>query len=219
MWDLRGKRVFHIRVDFNVSAQGWRWSATTRAVRRERCRRCGWRFRKVDDWSWRSHLGRPKGGPRTEIPRWGAGSEKAPGAFWERNIVFLRTIASDPMRRAKSKSAGRKAACFLLENRSGFHGRRRKERRSVLEEAACGAGATGVFHLRCIRPRAHRGNTPSVGGDLLVFVTQAAAGLLMEKELGVSGQSGPRNPAAAARLWPILGGVQSQPTKSKWWKI
>jgi len=190
--DLAGKRVF-LRVDFNVPLEGGRVSDDTRIAETlptlKLARERGARLVLA------AHLGRPKGKPNPKYslkPVAGRLAELlgAPVAF-----------ASDCVgaeAEAKSRTLGN-GGILLLEN-VRYHAQEEANDETFSRQLA--ALCDGLFVCDAFGS-AHRAHASVVG--ITRFVRQAAAGLLMERELAYLSQalSSPARPFVA-----VLGGAK-----------
>lgn len=190
--DMKGKRVF-VRVDFNVPLEGGKVGDDTRIratlptiqLAQER----GARLVLA------SHLGRPKGKPDPKY-------SMAPVAARLRELLCKPVeFASDCVgaeAEAKSKSLGN-GGVLLLEN-VRYHAEEEKNDPEFSKQLA--ALCDGLFVCDAFGS-AHRAHASVVG--ITKFVKQAAAGLLMEKELAYLGKaiSHPDRPFVA-----VLGGAK-----------
>ena len=190
--DLRGKRVF-IRVDFNVPLKDGVVTDDTRI--RETLPTLKLAIEKGGRLVLASHLGRPKGGPDPKY------SLKPAAKKLEELLgkpVRLRQIALGAEAEAKSKAL-KDGDVLVLEN-VRFHPEEEKNDEDFSKQLA--ALCDGVFVCDAFGS-AHRAHASVVG--ITKFVKQAAAGLLMEKELAYIGKaiSNPARPFVA-----ILGGAK-----------
>src|SRR5467141_3215641 len=188
--DLRGKRVF-VRLDFNVTLKDGVLTDDTRI--RESLPTLRLAIQKGGRLVLASHLGRPKGGPEPKYSL--APVAKKLRELLERTIVFANDCVG-PDAEAKSKALG-EGGVLLLEN-VRFHAEEEKNDEAFSKQLA--ALCDGVFVCDAFGS-AHRAHASVVG--ITRFVKQAAAGLLMEKELAYLGKAvtNPARPFVA-----ILGG-------------
>jgi phosphoglycerate kinase len=190
--DLRGKRVF-IRVDFNVPLKDGAVTDDTRI--RETLPTLKLAIEKGGRLVLASHLGRPKGGPEAKY------SLKPAAKKLEELLGKPVAFAADcvgPDAEAKSKALT-DGDVLVLEN-VRFHPEEEKNDEGFSKQLA--ALCDGVFVCDAFGS-AHRAHASVVG--ITKFVKQAAAGLLMEKELAYIGKaiSNPTRPFVA-----ILGGAK-----------
>ena len=190
--DLRGKRVF-IRVDFNVPLKDGVVTDDTRI--RETLPTLKLAMEKGGRLLLASHLGRPKGGPEAKY------SLKPAAKKLEELLGKAVAFAADcvgPDAEAKSKAL-KDGDVLVLEN-VRFHPEEEKNDEGFSKQLA--ALCDGVFICDAFGS-AHRAHASVVG--ITKFVKQAAAGLLMEKELAYIGKaiSNPTRPFVA-----IIGGAK-----------
>ena len=190
--DLRGKRVF-IRVDFNVPLKDGVVTDDTRI--RETLPTLKLAIEKGGRLVLASHLGRPKGGPDSKY------SLKPAAKKLEELLGKPVAFAADcvgPDAEAKSKAL-KDGDVLVLEN-VRFHPEEEKNDEGFSKQLA--ALCDGVFVCDAFGS-AHRAHASVVG--ITRFVKQAAAGLLMEKELAYIGKaiSNPTRPFVA-----IIGGAK-----------
>jgi phosphoglycerate kinase len=190
--DLRGKRVF-IRVDFNVPLRDGVVTDDTRI--RETLPTLRLAIQKGGRLVLASHLGRPKGGPDAKYSLLPAAKKLE--QLIERPVRFASDCVG-PVPESKSRSL-RDGEILVLEN-VRFHPEEEKNDEAFSKQLA--ALCDGVFVCDAFGS-AHRAHASVVG--ITRFVKQAAAGLLMEKELAYLGKaiSNPTRPFVA-----ILGGAK-----------
>src|SRR5271155_4456562 len=190
--DLTGKRVF-IRVDFNVPLEGGRVSDDTRI--RETLATLRLAIERGARLVLASHLGRPKG---KIDPKYSLAPVAAKlGEMLGKPVAF----ASDCVgleAEAKSKAL-RDGEVLLLEN-VRYHAAEEKNDPEFSKQLAA---LCDLLFVCDAFGSAHRAHASVVG--ITKFVDQAAAGLLMEKELAYLGKaiSNPERPFVA-----ILGGAK-----------
>lgn len=190
--DLRGKRVF-IRVDFNVPLKDGMVTDDTRI--RETLPTLKLAIEKGGRLVLASHLGRPKGAPNLKY------SLKPAAAKLEELLGKPVAFASDCIgAEAEAKSNALKDGDVLVLENVRFHPEEEKNGEEFSKQLA--ALCDGVFVCDAFGS-AHRAHASVVG--ITRFVKQAAAGLLMEKELAYIGKaiSNPARPFVA-----ILGGAK-----------
>src|SRR6202008_245475 len=190
--DLRGKRVF-IRVDFNVPLKDGVVTDDTRI--RETLLTLRLAIQKGGRLVLASHLGRPKGGPDAKYSLLPAAKKLE--QLIERPVRFASDCVG-PVPESKSRSL-RDGEILVLEN-VRFHPEEEKNDESFSKQLA--ALCDGVFVCDAFGS-AHRAHASVVG--ITKFVKQAAAGLLMERELAYIGKaiSNPTRPFVA-----IIGGAK-----------
>ena len=190
--DLRGKRVF-IRVDFNVPLKDGVVSDDTRI--RETLPTLKLAMEKAGRLVLASHLGRPKGGPDPKYSLKPAAKKLE--ELLGRPVAFAADcVGADAEAKSKALENGN---VVLLEN-VRFHPEEEKNDEGFSKRLA--ALCDGVFVCDAFGS-AHRAHASVVG--ITKFVKQAAAGLLMEKEISYIGQaiSNPTRPFVA-----IIGGAK-----------
>jgi len=190
--DLRGKRVF-IRVDFNVPLKDGVVTDDTRI--RETLPTLKLAIEKDGRLVLASHLGRPKGGPDAKY------SVKPAAKKLEELLGKAVAFAADCVGAdAEAKSKALKDGDVLVLENVRFHPEEEKNDEAFSKQLA--ALCDGVFVSDAFGS-AHRAHASVVG--ITKFVSQAAAGLLMEKELVYIGKamSNPTRPFVA-----ILGGAK-----------
>jgi phosphoglycerate kinase len=189
---LRGKRVF-IRVDFNVPLKDGVVTDDTRI--RETLPTLKLAMEKGGRLVLASHLGRPKGAPDTKY------SVKPAAKKLEELLGKSVAFAADCVGAdAEAKSKALKDGDVLVLENVRFHPEEEKNDETFSKQLA--ALCDGVF-VNDAFGSAHRAHASVVG--ITKFVKQAAAGLLMEKEIAYIGKavSNPTRPFVA-----ILGGAK-----------
>jgi len=189
--DLKGKRVF-VRVDFNVPLAGGKVTDDTRIRESlptiKHAREKGARILLA------SHLGRPKGKRNPEMSLRPAAERLA--ELLQAPVAFADDcIGDDPEKRSRALKDGE---VLLLENLR-FHAEEEKNDEGFSKSLAelCDLYVNDAFGS------AHRAHSSTVG--MTKFVSKAAAGFLMEKELTYLGKAvlNPDHPYVA-----ILGGAK-----------
>jgi phosphoglycerate kinase len=190
--DLRGKRVF-IRVDFNVPLKDGVVTDDTRI--RETLPTLKLAIEKGGRLVLASHLGRPKGGPDPKYSMRPAAKKLE--ELLGKPVVFATDCVGAE---AEAKSKALKDGDVLVLENVRFHPEEEKNGEAFSKQLA--ALCDGVFVCDAFGS-AHRAHASVVG--ITKFVKQAAAGLLMEKEIAYIGKavSNPTRPFVA-----ILGGAK-----------
>lgn len=189
---LKGKRVF-IRVDFNVPLDGDRVTDDTRI--RETLPTLKYAIEQGGALVLASHLGRPKGKPDPKYSLKPAAAKLA--ELLGKKVDFASScIGSEADAKSRSLQAG---DVLLLENVRYFAEEEKNDEAFSLKLA----GLCDGLYVCDAFGSAHRAHA-SVAG-ITKHVQQAAAGLLMEKELAYLGKaiSSPDRPMLA-----ILGGAK-----------
>ena len=190
--DLRGKRVF-LRVDFNVPLKEGVVTDDTRI--RETLPTLKLAIEKGGRLVLASHLGRPKGGPEPKYSLQPAARKLE--ELLGKPVAFGMDCVG-PGVESQSKAL-RDGEVLVLEN-VRFHPEEERNDEAFAKQLS--ALCDGVFVCDAFGS-AHRAHASVVG--ITKFVQQAAAGLLMERELAYLGKavSDPARPFVA-----ILGGAK-----------
>ncbi len=190
--DLRGKRVF-VRVDFNVPLKDGVVTDDTRI--RETLPTLKLAMEKGGRLVLASHLGRPKGGPDAKYSLKPAAKKLE--ELLDKPVGFAADCVG-PDAEAKSKAL-KDGDVLVLEN-VRFHPEEEKNDEAFSKQLA--ALCDDLFVCDAFGS-AHRAHASVVG--ITRFVKQAAAGLLMERELAYIGKaiSNPTRPFVA-----IIGGAK-----------
>jgi phosphoglycerate kinase len=190
--NLTGKRVF-IRVDFNVPLKDGVVTDDTRI--RETIPTLRLAIEKGARVVLASHLGRPKGGPVAKFSLWPAAKKLE--ELLGQPVAFAKDCVG-PGAQEQSKAL-RNGEVLLLEN-VRFHPQEEQNDEAFSKELA--ALCDGLYVCDAFGS-AHRAHASVVG--ITRFVKQAAAGLLMERELAYLGKAltQPARPFVA-----IIGGAK-----------
>src|SRR6202162_2890615 len=191
-FDLQGKRVF-LRVDFNVPLKDEVVTDDTRI--RETLPTLRLAIERSGRLVLASHLGRPKG-TRNEKYSLKPAAKKLEELLEKRIAFSDDCVGAD----AEAKSKALKDGEVLLLENVRFHAEEEKNDQGFSKQLA--ALCDGLFVCDAFGS-AHRAHASVVG--ITHFVKQAAAGLLMEKELAYLGKA-VTNPARP--LVAILGGAK-----------
>jgi phosphoglycerate kinase len=190
--DLRGKRVF-IRVDFNVPLENGRVTDDTRI--RASLPSIEYALDKHASVVLASHLGRPKGQANAKYSL--KPVSEALAALISRPVIFGSDCIGNPAKAAVEAAQGSQGVA-LLENLR-FHPEEEKNDPAFAKQLA----SLAELYVNDAFGAAHRAHA-SVEG-ITHHLPQAAAGLLMEKELEYLGRvlKSPDRPLVA-----ILGGAK-----------
>jgi len=189
--DLAGKRVF-IRVDFNVPLAPGGQEITSDKRIRASLPTIKYALEKGAGLILASHLGRPKGKPNPEM------SLKPISLKLSELLGMLVAMAPDCVGPAVEAMLPKPGEVLLLENLR-FHAEEEKNDPEFSRQLAklCDVYVNDAFGS------AHRAHASTVG--MIAFVKQAAAGLLMDKEIEylTKAVKNPARPCVA-----ILGGAK-----------
>jgi phosphoglycerate kinase len=190
--DLRGQRVF-IRVDFNVPIKAGEVEDDTRI--RAAIPSINYATEHGARVVLASHLGRPKGQPVDKYSLRPVSQHLA--KLLERPVAFAEDCVGEP---AQEKAKALKDGEVLLLENLRFHPEEEKNDEAFARQLA---SLCDELYVNDSFGAAHRAHASTVG--ITHFVRQAAAGLLMEKELEYLGRviNNPEHPFAA-----ILGGAK-----------
>jgi len=190
--ELKGRRVF-VRVDFNVPLEGGKIGDDTRI--RETLPTLRWGIERGARLVLASHLGRPKG--KVDAKYSLAPVAAHLGKLLNQPVDFARDCVGAE---AEAKSQALAHGGVLLVENVRFHAEEEANDPGFSKQLA--ALCDGLFVCDAFGS-AHRAHASVVG--ITKYVRQAAAGLLMEKELAYLGKaiSNPDRPFVA-----VLGGAK-----------